>query len=567
MRKVLALSVSALVLISACAKKDAPAAPPAEQPAAVASEVVSAPREHLDAMRAQIAIVDMAPDTSFLTVEEARVVNLLNQAAEQMSKIYFRQISEENPALRAGIEAGDNPDKEILLNLFDLHFGPWDTLDHDKPFYGSAAKPAGAAFYPADMTKEEFDAHLAANPGDKAAFTSGYTVLRRDEAGALKAVPYSVQYKEWLEPAAELLRQAAAITTNASLKKFLSLRADAFLSDDYYESEMAWMDLDGPIEIAIGPYETYTDGLFGYKTAFEAFVTVKNPAESAALDKYKKYLRDMEGNLPVPPEYKNFRRGFESPIAVVAQLHGGGDNVPGVQTIAFNLPNDERVREAKGAKKVLLNNVMAAKFDRILAPMAEHVLVPEQASMLMQKYMGAETLFHELSHSLGPGTITKAGAETTVAAELKDLYSATEEGKADVMGAYNILYMMEKGEMPAAEKENFLATYFVGIFRAMRFGVNEAHGRGAAFQYSFLKEQGAFTVDEATGKYRLDFPKLEAAISALTAEIVFVQGDGDYDRAAAFLNKYAVLDAPANKVIASMTDIPVDIQPIYKERI
>jgi len=566
MRKILILSVSALVLISACAKKEAPAEPSSATPAE-ASRVVSAAREHLDAMRAQIAEVDMAPDTSFLTVEEARVVNLLNEAAVLMSKIYFRQISEANPAVRAEIAAGDNPDKEILLNLFDLHFGPWDTLDHDKPFYGSAEKPAGAAFYPADMTKEEFDAHIAAHPEDRDAFVSGYTVIRRDDKGALKAIPYSVYYKEWLDPAAALLREAAAVTTNASLKKFLTLRADSFLTDDYYDSEMAWMDLDGPIEVAIGPYETYTDGLFGYKTAYEAFVTVKNPEESAALDKYKKYLRDMEANLPVPPEYKNFRRGFESPIAVVAQVHGGGDNVPGVQTIAFNLPNDERVREAKGAKKVLLNNVMAAKFDRILAPMAEHVLVPEQAAMLMQKYMGAETLFHELSHSLGPGTITKAGAETTVSAELKELYSATEEGKADVMGAYNILFMMEKGEMPAAEKEHFLTTYFVGLFRAMRFGINEAHGRGAAFQYSFLKEHGAFAVDEATGKFRLDFPKLEAAISALTAEIVFVQGDGDYDRAAAFLDKYARLDAEANAVIESLTDIPVDIQPIYKERI
>ncbi len=241
--------------------------------------------------------------------------------------------------------------------------------------------------------------------------------------------------------------------------------------------------------------------------------------------------------------------------------------MPGVQTIAFNLPNDERVREAKGAKKVLLNNVMGAKFDRILQPMAGHVLVPEQAAMLMQKYMGAETLFHELAHSLGPGTISKNGAETTVNAELKELYSATEEGKADVMGAYNILYMMQKGELPAAEKENFLATYFVGIFRAMRFGIDEAHGRGAAFQYAYLKEQGAFTVDEASGRYRLDFPKLEAAISALTAEIVMLQGDGDYAKAKAFLDNYAVLDAPAEAVIASLTDVPVDIQPVYKSRI
>ncbi|MCB2098060.1 MAG: hypothetical protein KDE05_10530 [Parvularculaceae bacterium] len=557
------------VSLAACGRQDVKTevAPTPEVAAPEAAAPIAADRDRLEAMRSQFAIVDMTPDVSFLKTEDARVVNLLNEAGTLMSEIYLRQISEDNPVVRAEIEAGDHPDKELLLDLFDLHFGPWDTLDHDRPFYGAKEKPAGAAFYPADMTKEEFEAHIAAHPDDSEAFTSGYTVIRRNDDGGLIAIPYSEYYKEQLEPAANLLRQAAAITTNPSLKKFLSLRADAFLSDDYFESEMAWMDLEGPIEVAIGPYEVYTDGLFGYKTAFEAFVTVKDPEESAALDKYKNYLRDMEGNLPVPPEYKNFRRGFESPIAVVAQVHGGGDNVPGVQTIAFNLPNDERVREAKGAKKVLLNNVMGAKFDRILQPMAEHVLVEEQAAMLLQRYMGAETLFHELSHSLGPGTIEKNGVETTVNAELKELYSATEEGKADVMGAYNILYMMEKDELPIAEKNNFLATYFVGLFRAMRFGINEAHGRGAAFQYAFFKEQGAFSVDEETGKFELDFAKLEAAISALTAEIVFVQGDGDYDRANAFLNKYAVLDEPAQRVIASLTDIPVDIQPVYKARI
>jgi len=361
------------------------------------------------------------------------------------------------------------------------------------------------------------------------------------------------------------MREAADITTNESLKRFLTLRAESFLTDDYYESEMAWMDLEGPIEAAIGPYEVYTDGLFGYKTAFEAFITIKNPEESAALDKYKNFLRDMEANLPVDDAYKNFQRGFESPIAVTYQVHGGGDNVPGVQTIAFNLPNDERVREAKGAKKVLLNNVLGAKFDRILAPMAEHVLVPEQASMLMKEYMSGETLFHELSHSLGPGTITVGGEETTVNAQLQELYSAIEEGKADVMGAYNILYMMERGELPAAEKENFLATYFTGLFRAMRFGINEAHGQGAAFQYDFFKDAGAFAVED--GQYRLDFAKLEQSISDLTGAVVVLQGNGDYDAAKAFLDEHAVLDDAAQNVIASLTHLPVDIQPVYEDEI
>lgn len=560
MRKILALSM--LTLAAACET----AAPPSVT-SAVAASVPTASREQLEAMRAEIAVVEMNPDVSFLTGDERQVVNLLNEAGSLMSAIYLRQISENNPVWREEIASSDNPDKELLLDLFDLHFGPWDTLDDNKPFYGEAALPAGAGFYPADMTKEEFESWIAAHPGDEAAFKSGYTAIRRGEDGGLTAVPYSEHYREWLEPAAGLLRQAASITKNESLKKFLTLRADAFLSDDYYESEMAWMDLDGSIEVAIGPYEVYTDGLFGYKTAFEAFVTVKNPEESAALDKYKNYLRDMEANLPVDETYKNFRRGFESPIAVVDQVHGGGDNVPGVQTIAFNLPNDERVREAKGAKKVLLNNVMGAKFDRILAPMADHVLIADQARLLMQNYMGAETLFHELSHSLGPGTIAKNGAETTVNAELKELYSATEEGKADVMGAYNVLFMMEKGEIPAAEKENFLATYFVGLLRAVRFGVNEAHGRGAAFQYDYFRKAGAAEWDAEAERFRLDFAKLEQAIGDLTHDIVVMQGNGDYAAAKAFLETHAVLDNEAKSVIASMTDIPVDIEPVYPDKI
>ena len=562
------LAVSAFAILAACsgeqtaAPKDDAAAAPAE-----ASGVYVAPRATLEKMRSQFAIVDMETDTSFLTDKERAVVDKLNQVANLMSEIYLRQRSPQIPEWRKDIEDSDLADKDLVENLFDLQFGPWDSLDHDKPFYGSTKMPEGAGFYPVDMTRDEFDSWIEAHPEDEAAFKSGYTVIRRGEDGGLIAIPYAEEYREWLEPAAKLMREAADITENENLKKFLNERADAFLSDDYYESEMAWMDLDGPIEAAIGPYEVYTDGLFGYKTAFEAFITIKNPEESAKLAKCKDFLRDMEANLPVDDSYKNFKRGFESPIAVTYQVHGGGDNVPGVQTIAFNLPNDERVREAKGAKKVILNNVLGAKFDRILKPMAKDVLVADQAGLLVKKYMSAETLFHELSHSIGPGTITKDGEETTVNAELKDLYSKIEEGKADVLGAYNILYMMQLGEMPVEEKENFLATYFVGIFRAMRFGINEAHGGGAAFQYSYYKHAGAFEWDADKERYRVNFPALEQAISDLAHDVIVVEGDGDYGAAKAFLDKYSHLDGEAEKVIGSLTDLPVDIQPIYKDEI
>jgi len=513
---------------------------------------------------AKLARIEMHPDTSFLSQEEREVVNLLIQAANLMSEIYKRQTTPNYDEWRQRTEAAGDP---RLVERFDAFFGPWDPIEDNKPFFGDQPKPPGAGFYPADLTKEEFDGYLAAHPDQAEALTSPYTVVKR-EGDRLVAVPYSQEYRQWLEPAAKLLEQAAAKTSNPSLKKFLTLRAKAFRTDDYFESELAWMDLkDTPIEIAIGPYEVYTDGLYGRKTAFEAFVTLKDPNESRALDIYKGHLRDMEANLPVEEKYKNFQRGFESPIAVADQVHGGGDNVPGVQTIAFNLPNDERVREAKGAKKVILRNVLGAKYDRILKPMAAQVLVADDAARVTQRYMFLETLFHELSHSLGPGSIVVNGRKTTVDKELKELGSGFEEAKADVMGAWNIMHMMDKGVLPNAERDQIRATYVAGLFRAMRFGIGEAHGKGAAMQYRYLRDKGALVWDPQAERFRIDSTKIDGAIRGLVGDIVRLQGNGDYAVTKAFLEKWAVLDPEAEKVIASLAHIPVDIRPIYPERI
>lgn len=469
-----------------------------------------------------LARIEMQVETDFLSAQERQVVNLLIQAADEMTAIYKRQA------------AGQGP---------------------------------GHGFYPQDLTKAELDAYIAAHPAQKAALMDGYTVVKR-QGDQLVTVPYSVEYKAELDRAAALLDKAAAITTNPSLKKFLTLRAKAFKTNDYFESEMAWMDLAGtPIEVAIGPYETYTDELYGQKTAFEAFVTLKDPAESSALDKYKGYLRAMEENLPVDAKYKNFARGGESPIAVAEQVRGGGDNTIGPQTIAFNLPNDERVREAKGAKKVVLSNVLGAKYERILKPMGERVLVADQAALVSKKYMTLETLFHELSHSLGPGSIVVDGRPTTVSAELKEIGGTAEEAKADVMGAYNILFMMQKGELPAAERAQLFATYTAGVFRAVRFGAGEAHGRGAALQYGYLKSKGALVWDPAVQRFRVDDDAMQAALTGLLADLIKLQGDGDYAGMNAFFDQYARLDPQAEAVIATLKDIPVDIAPVYPDKI
>ena len=539
-------------------------------PSATAATPSPAPAEEfysVEAQRAKIARVDIAPDTGFLSAEERQVVNLLIQASDLMTPIYLRQRDVQNPQTRRVIERMRRADQPQILDWFDANLGPWDDFAELRPFWGDRPMPEGAGFYPEDLTREEFDAYLAAHPEQKEALTSLYTVVRRDGT-KLKAVPYSVEYAEWLEPAAKLLEQAAAVTTNPSLKRFLTLRAKAFRTDDYYESELAWMDLkDTPIEVAIGPYETYTDRLYGWKAAFESFVTIKDPEESAALDKYKEHLRDMEANLPVDARYKNFTRGFESPIAVAEQVRGGGDNEHGGRTIAFNLPNDERVREAKGAKKVILSNVLGAKYDRILKPMAPLVLVPDQASLVAKKYMQLETLFHELSHSLGPGNITLDGRATSVNAELKEQASALEEAKADVMGVWNILLMMDKGELPVAEKPQLFATYLAGVFRAMRFGTAEAHGRGAAMQYGYLRDKGAFAWDARAGRFRIDEAKMEAGLRDLLHDMIVIQGNGDYAGAKSMLSRWQKLDAHAETVVGTMNGIPVDIQPIYPTKI
>lgn len=556
--------VPALLACTACAQtmNDPVASAP------VAPERQADAGYDLAAQRAKLAVIEMAPDTSFLNTEERDVVNLLIQASKLMSDIYLVQRDPRNPQIRSAISRSRRADRDLLLEMFDRNFGPWDSIEELHPFWGSDAMPQGAGFYPPDMTREAFEAYLVAHPDQKAALTSPYTVVRRTGAGELEAVPYSRAYASYLEPAAKLLEQAAARTSNASLKKFLTLRAKAFRTDDYYESELAWMDLTGtPIEVAIGPYEVYTDALMGTKTAFESFVTLKDPEESAALAKYKAHLRDMEANLPIPDADKNFQRGFESPIAVADQVQGGGDNVPGVQTIAFNLPNDERVREAKGAKKVILSNVLGAKYDRILQPMGTLVLEPDQSPLVVKKYMQLFTLFHELSHSLGPGTITVNGRKTTVNEELKDQYSALEESKADVMGVYNLLYMMDEGEIPATEKDQLLATYFVGLFRSVRFGTSEAHGKGAALQLGYLAAKGAFRWDPAANRYVIDEPKMETGIRDLLHDQLMLQARGDYAGTVAFFDRWAKLDANMQAVIATLADIPVDIVPVYPERI
>jgi hypothetical protein len=510
---------------------------------------------------AQFVPTPLNADLSGLSPADRKVLDKLTAAAKLMDEIYLRQLWTGNPALRKEIATWKGPQAEAARRYFDINFGPWDLLAEKKPFLGDKPHPPGAGFYPEDMTKEEFEGWLKQHPEDKERFTSTLTVIRRKE-GKLVAVPYGQEYAEWLKPAAQLLHEAARETQNASLRKFLDSRADAFLSGDYYQSDIAWMDLDAPVEVTIGPYETYEDDLLGYKAAFEVFVTVNLAKESAALARYKERLPWLERNLPIPDEDKNLSRGSESPIRVVDLYYGGGEARPGVQTLAYNLPNDERVREARGSKKILLRNTMRAKYDQILVPISKQVIAPDQQADISFDAYFNETLHHELSHGLGPGTITLNGRKTEVRLELKELYSTLEEAKADVMGIYNILALIEKGDMPAALRKSLEPTYVAGLFRSARFGVDEAHGQGVVAQFNYLTEKGALQVD-GSAHYRAVSEKFPGAIRDLVHDMLMLQAKGDYAGTKAFLDKYGKATPQLREALGRLTAVPVDIRPIY----
>lgn len=503
-------------------------------------------------------------DESQVDQRQAQVLENLYHAAKLMDEIFLRQVYSKNVEIRQTLQASSAEIDRKRLELFTIMFGPFDRLDHNKPFYGTEPKPAGANFYPEDMIKEEFGQWLKDHPEDESAFTSEFTVIRR-ENGRLVAIPYSQYFDAQLTRAADYLRQAAQFADNPSLKRYLTLRADAFLSNDYYESDMAWMDLtDHLIEVVIGPYEVYEDELFNYKAAFEAFITLRDPQESAKLARFGSYLTEIERNLPIPDQYKNFERGSESPIVVAQEVFSAGDTKAGVQTIAFNLPNDERVRQAKGSKKVMLKNVNQAKFDQILIPISRVVLDDTQQPSVTFDAFFNHVLMHEMSHGVGPGFIEIEGRQTEVKKELKETYSTLEECKADVLGMYNIMLMIRKGEFPGTFETQTWATFLAGIFRSVRFGINEAHGAGNAIIYNFLLENGGYEYDPAKQRVKVNLEKIYGALEQMASRVLMIQARGDYQGARELIEQYAV-ESPSMKTLKSkLVHLPVDIKPVFQ---
>ena len=513
---------------------------------------------------AQFVPVEIKYDSTLLNERQKAVLENLYRASQVMDTIYLNQVYSQNLKIMKELQSSDSEVDKLKLEYFKIMMGPFDRIDHDKPFIGSQKKPEGANFYPEDMTKDEFNSWIKSHPSDEKSFTSTVTVIRKKD-GKLEAIPYSQFYQPQLSEASKYLRKAAEYADNPSLKKYLELRAASFESNDYYKSDMAWMDLkDNTIEVVIGPYEVYEDAMFNYKAAFESFVTIKDPVESAKLKKFAGYLKDIEKHLPLPDKFKNTKRGSESPIVVVNEVYAGGEANAGVQTLAFNLPNDERVRAAKGSKKVMLKNLHEAKFDKLVEPIADTVLAKDQLPYVTFDAFFSHTLMHEISHGVGPGFITVKGKKTTVQKALKETYSMLEECKADILGMYNNVFMIDKGVYPRSFEKQTYVTFLAGIFRSVRFGINEAHGGGNAIIYNFLLEKGGYEYNPETQKVSVNFDKIYPALKELAHTVLMIQATGDYEKAKSFINKYAVMSPSMETLREKLTKLPVDIRPVYQ---
>jgi len=517
----------------------------------------------LQRMAARFAPTDVSVDLTKVSPNDRKVLAKLVEASKVMDAIFLRQVWAGNEAMLIELARDESAEGRARLHNFLINKGPWDRLDHNKPFVpGAPAKPAGANFYPEGATKAELESWIKSLPDGQRRPATGFFTLVHKSGKDFTLVPYNVAYNEELTHAAALLREAAALATEPTLKNFLTKRAAAFLSNDYYDSDVAWMELKGAVEPTIGPYEVYEDELFNYKAAYEAFITVQDEDESKKLQKFAAELQDIENNLPIDPKYRNPKLGGLAPIVVVNEVFAAGDANRGVQTAAFNLPNDERVTQQKGAKRVMLKNVQDAKFAKTLVPISKIVLSPADQKNIAFDAFFMQIVVHELMHGLGPHNITVGGRATTVRQEMKEASSYLEEAKADISGLFAIQHMIDKGVVAKSLENTLYTTYLASAFRSIRFGVAEAHGRGVAVQFNYLLDAGGF-VSRPDGTFAVDLAKVKAGVTALTRDIMTIQAEGNYAKAIELRDRLGVVRPVVQRALDRMAAIPVDIEPRF----
>ena len=547
-----ALILSGAVFLGACSDQQATTSqtkPAAEQTKQTTEQnnpqLINAEKSRLDIY----TDFTLTSDLSHLSDNQKQMIGKLIDASKIMDELFWRQaFGESKDAFLAKIN------DEKVQKFADINYGPWDRLNGDQVFLsGYEEKPLGAEFYPSDITKEELN---NATVDDK---TGLYSVIKRDEKGLLYSVAYSVEYAQELEKAANLLREASKLADDKEFANYLSMRADALVSDDFQPSDFAWMDMkNNPIDVVIGPIETYEDQLFGYRAAYESYVLIKDLAWSERLAKFAAFLPELQKGLPVDEKYKQEVPGSDADLNAYDVVYYAGHSNAGSKTIAINLPNDEQVQLEKGTRRLQLKNAMRAKFDKILVPISEQLIVPEQRKHITFDAFFANTMFHEVAHGLGiKNTITGKG---TVRQSLQEHASALEEGKADILGLYMVEQLLKKGEITEGTLEDYYITFMAGIFRSVRFGASSAHGKANMIRFNFFAQQGAFEKTE-DGMYRVNMEKMGAAVEALSELILTLQGDGDYDGVAKLVETMGVIkpDLASDLARLEAASIPVDI--------
>jgi len=519
--------------------------------------------QKLQQMAARFAPTDITADISKFSNADRQVLAKLVEVSKIVDALFLRQVWAGNNAMLMDLVRDETPLGRARLHYFLINKGPWSRLDHNQAFVpGAPPKPVAANYYPEGASKADLERWMQGLSAEERARASGFFTVVRRSGSAFSLVAYNIEYQPELIRAAALLREAAQVASEPTLKNFLAKRADAFLSNDYYESDVAWMELKGAIEPTIGPYEVYEDELFNFKAAFESYVTIQDEAETAKLQRFAGELQDIENNLPIDPKQRNPKLGDLAPIVVVNEIFAAGDGNRGVQTAAFNLPNDERVVREKGAKRVMLKNVQDAKFAKTLVPISEVVLGTADRADLSFDAFFTHIVMHELMHGLGPHTITVGGRQTTVRQELKETYSALEEAKADISGLFAMQHLIDKGVLPRAMERNLYTTFLASAFRSIRFGVSEAHGRGIAIQLNYLLDQGGFTA-KPDGTFAVNTGRIKEGVTTLTRDIMTIQAEGDYAKAKALGERLGVVRPPVQKALDRLTAVPVDIEPRF----
>jgi hypothetical protein len=518
----------------------------------------------LENMTARFAPSDIGAPIAGLPAGEREALGKLVEAAWLMDGLFLQQVWAGNTSMLVDLASDTTRLGKARLHYFLINKGPWSRLDHNAVFVpGAPPKPQSANYYPAGATKEQVEAWVQTLPEQERRRATGFfTTIRRGPDGLFMTVPYSVEYQGTLQRASELLREAAALTQQSTLKKFLELRADAFLTDDYYASDVAWMELDASIEPTIGPYEVYEDEWFNYKAAFEAFITVRDDVETNKLKLFNQHLQELENNLPIDPKLRNPKLGSLAPLRVVNVVFSSGEGNSGVQTAAFNLPNDERVVREKGTKRVMLKNTQEAKFSKVLVPIAKVALPASDQARVSFDAFFTHIVMHEVMHGLGPHNISVGGRQTTVRQELKELYSAIEEAKADVSGLWALQYLADRKVIDKQVADSLHTTFLASAFRSIRFGINEAHGRGVALQLNTFLDRGAVKVGP-DGTFTVEPEKIKEVVTALTGELMMFEADGDYAGARALLEKMATVRPEVQKVLDRLANVPVDIEPRF----